>query len=169
MDAANEAGTARVSGGTHVERASEREIVVTRTFDAPARIVYEAWSKPELFMRWWAPKSLGMPILSCEMDVRTGGKYRLVFGKDGASSWSFFGKYLDVIPNARMVWTNDEDDAGQTITTVTFEEADGRTRVTIHDLYPSAEALEAGSGSTEAMPEVLQQLDELLAELAASA
>ena len=167
MDAANEAGTARVSGGTHVERASEREIVVTRTFDAPARIVYEAWSKPGLFMRWWAPKSLGMPILSCEMDVRTGGKYRLVFGKDVENSWSFFGKYLDVIPNARMVWTNDEGEEGA-VTTVTFEEKDGKTLLVLRDVYPSKEALDEGAGGTDGLSEQFEQLDELLVALGGS-
>ncbi len=141
MDARSEDGAPLAQGRTKVERTSERELVVTRTFDAPARIVFEAWTKPELFVRWWAPKSIGVPILSCEMDVRTGGKYRLEFGTDAANSWTFFGKYLEVVPNARMVWTNDEAEDGA-VTTVTFEEKDGKTRLVVHDLYPSKDALD---------------------------
>ena len=147
-----------------VERASERELVVTRTVNAPARVVFDAWTKPELFERWWVPKSFPFSLLSCEMDVRVGGKYRLVFPHEG-STMEFFGRYLEVEPASRLVWTNDEGD-GETITTVTFEETDGRTRVVVHDLYPSEEALE--SGGTHAMPESLEQLDELLATLRAS-
>lgn len=152
---------------TTVERISERELVVTRTIDGPARLVFQAWTTPELFLRWWVPRSFPITLLSAEMDVRVGGGYKLTYGHE-ESTFDFFGSYTDVTPPTRLVWTNDEGEAGQTITTVTFEEIDGRTRVTIHDLYPSAEALEAGSGSSDAMPEVLQQLDELIAELAAS-
>ncbi len=164
MDAGNEAGTAAVSGRTKVMRTSDREIMVTRTFDAPARIVFEAWSTPELFMRWWAPKSLGVPLRSCEMDVRTGGKYRLEFGKDADSSWTFFGKYLEVIPNARMVWTNDEGEQGA-VTTVTFEEKDGKTLLVLRDVYPNKESLDEAmtSGSTSGCPVQFEQLDALLA------
>lgn len=153
---------------TTVERKSECELVVTRTFDAPARIVFDAWTKPELFKRWWAPKSIGMAILSCEMDVRTGGKYRLEFGEDGANSWAFFGKYIEVIPNSRIVWTNEESDGGA-VTTVTFEEKGGQTLLTLSELYPSKEAFEAEHGAEDALPEQFEQLDELLASLSARA
>jgi len=153
---------------TNIERTSERELVVTRTFNGPARIVFEAWTKPELFMRWWAPKSMGVPILSCEMDVRTGGTYRLAFGQDAATSFAFFGKYLEVTPPSRLVWTNDEtEDAA--VTTVTFEEKDGQTLLVLHELYPSKEALEANRGAEDGLPEQFGQLDELLATLTASA
>jgi uncharacterized protein YndB with AHSA1/START domain len=164
MDAGNEDGTTLGAGRTNVERRSERELVVTRTFAAPAHIVFEAWTRPELFKRWWAPKSVGVPLLSCEMDVRTGGKYRLEFGKDAANTWTFFGKYLEVIPNARLVWTNDEGEDGA-ITTVTFEEKDGKTRLVLHDVYPSKDALDEAiaSGSTSCFGEQFEQLDELLA------
>jgi uncharacterized protein YndB with AHSA1/START domain len=154
--------------GTKVERKSDRELVVTRTFNAPARIVFEAWTKPELFMRWWAPKSIGMPLLSCEMDVRPGGKYRVEFG-DASNSWAFFGKYLEVTPGARLVWTNEEGEHGA-VTTVTFEEKGGKTLLTFHELYPTKEALdEAVVGSAAATPEQFDQLDELLGSLGASA
>ena len=153
---------------TTVERKSERELVVTRTFDGPARIVFEAWTKPELFKRWWAPKSIGVPLLSCEMDVRVGGRYRLEFGHDASKSMAFFGKYIEVIPNSRLVWTNEESEDGA-VTTVTFEEKGGKTLLVLHELYPSKEALdEAIAGMEGGMPEQFEQLDELLVTLGAS-
>jgi len=151
-----------------VERRSEREVVVTRTFDAPARIVFEAWTKPELIQRWWVPKSMGMTLLSCDMDVRTGGKYRFVFAH-GAAEMAFFGTYTEVTPHSRLVWTNEEGDGGP-VTTVTFEERDGKTLLAMHELYPSKEALDAaGTGSADATVETFAQLDELLATLGATA
>lgn len=151
---------------TTVERTSERELVVRRTFNGPAHILFQAWTKPELFMRWWAPKSMGVPMLSCEMDVRVGGGYRIAFGHDAASAMEFFGKYLDVIPNARLVWTNEESDDAA-VTTVTFEEKDGKTLLVLHEVYPSKEAFEANSGAEGGLPEQFEQLDELLLTLGA--
>jgi uncharacterized protein YndB with AHSA1/START domain len=154
---------------TTVERKSDREVVVTRTFDAPARLVFEAWTKPELFKQWWVPRSMGMTLRSCELDVRTGGQYRLVFGDDPANPMAFFGKYLDVVPNQRIVWTNEESGADGSVTTVTFEEKNGKTTLVMSELYPSKEALDAaGTGAQEAMNETFGQLDELLASLAAA-
>jgi uncharacterized protein YndB with AHSA1/START domain len=153
---------------TTVQKKSEREVVVTRTFDAPARLVFEAWSKPELFKKWWVPRSMGMTLRSCELDVRTGGKYRLVFGDDPANPMAFFGKYLEVVPNKRIVWTNEESGDAGSVTTVTFEERDGKTLLVVSELYPTKEALDAaGTGAQEAMNETFGQLDELLAELSA--
>jgi uncharacterized protein YndB with AHSA1/START domain len=149
---------------TNVERTSDRELVVTRTFDAPVRLVYEAWTRAELFQRWWAPKSLGMQILSCEMDVRTGGGYRLTFGAEGSEGFTFHGRYIEVVPLAKMVWTNEESEGGS-VTTVTFEEKDGGTLLVLHELYPTKEALEESAGAEEAMPEQFAQLDELLVAL----
>ena len=152
---------------TTVERKSDREVVVTRTFDAPARLVFETWTKPELFKQWWVPRSMGMTLRSCELDVRTGGKYRLVFGDDPANPMAFFGKYLDVVPNQRIVWTNEESGADGSVTTVTFEEKNGKTTLVMSELYPTKEALDAaGTGAQEAMNETFGQLDELLASLA---
>lgn len=151
-----------------VERTSERELVVSRIVDGPARLVFEAWTRPELFKRWWVPKAAPISLLSCDLDVRTGGTYRLVFGINGTEQqMAFFGRYLEVVPHARIVWTNEEGDEGGAVTTVTFEEKDGQTRVVVHDLYPSKEALEEAiaSGSTEGMPEQLEQLDELVVAL----
>ena len=150
---------------TTVQKKSEREVVVTRTFDAPARLVFEAWSKPELFKKWWVPRSLGMTLRSCELDVRTGGNYRLVFGEDPAKSMAFFGRYLEVVPDKRIVWTNEESGDAGSVTTVTFEERDGKTLLVMSELYPTKEALDAaGTGAQEAMDETFGQLDELLAE-----
>jgi len=149
---------------TTVERTSERELVVTRTFNAPARLVFEAWTTPELFKQWWVPKSMGMFLRSCEMDVRTGGTYRLVFGHDVSNPDEFFGRYLEVTPPSRIVWTNDEGGDGGSVTTVTLEEKDGRTLLVMHELYPSKEALDAaGTGAADMMSETFEQLDELLA------
>lgn len=144
---------------TTVERTSDRELVVTRMFDAPARLVFEAWSKPELFQKWWVPKSLGMTLYACEMDVRTGGKYRLNFGE----GMDFFGRYIEVTPPSRIVWTNEEGGENGSVTTVTFEEIDGKTLLVMRELYPSKEALdEAGTGAADATHETFSQLDELL-------
>jgi len=155
---------------TTVERKSDREVVVTRTFDAPARLVFEAWTNPKLFKQWWVPRSMGMTLRSCELDVRTGGKYRLVFGDDPANPMAFFGQYLDVVPNQRIVLTNEESGADGSVTTVTFEENNGKTTLVMSELYPTKEALDAaGTGAQEAMNETFGQLDELLASLAATA
>jgi len=157
-----------MSNPTTADRTSDREIVVTRTFNAPAHLVFEAWSKAELFRLWWPPKSMGMHLRSCEMDVRTGGGYRLKFGEDAATSFAFFGKYLEVTPPSRMVWTNDESADGP-VTTVTFEEKDGRTLVVLHELHPSKDALDANIGAADALPEQFAQLDDLLSTVGASA
>jgi uncharacterized protein YndB with AHSA1/START domain len=169
MEARTDAEPARLQGGTTTERTSDRELVVTRTFNAPARIVFEAWATPELFKRWWVPRSMGMSLMECEMDVRAGGTYRLVFGVDGAQVMEVFGRYIEVTPHSRLVWTNDEGDEGGAVTTLTFEEKDGQTLLVKHDLYPSKAALddELASGATEGLPEQLEQLDELLGTLAA--
>jgi uncharacterized protein YndB with AHSA1/START domain len=151
-----------VANRTSVERTSDRELVVTRTFDAPARLVFEAWANPELFQQWWVPTSMGMKLQSCEMDVRTGGTYRLSFG-DGMD---FFGRYIEVTPHSKIVWTNEEGGEDGSITTVTFEEQDGRTLLVMSELYPSKEALDAaGTGAADATQETFAQLDELLVTL----
>jgi uncharacterized protein YndB with AHSA1/START domain len=150
---------------TTVERKSDLELVATRTVNGPPHLVFDAWTRAELFRRWWVPKSYGLTLLSCEMDARVGGQYRLVFRYED-STMEFFGTYTEVTPHSRLVWTNEEGDGGKTITTVTFEENAGKTLLVVHDLYPSKEALD--SGSTGALPETLDQLDELLASLGSS-
>ncbi|NBW07244.1 MAG: ATPase [Caulobacteraceae bacterium] len=156
---------------TTVERTSDRELVVTRTVDAPARLVFQAWTTPELIMRWWAPASFGITFLSCETDVRTGGSYRYVFGHPASEQpMAFFGRYIEVVPPSRIVWTNEEGEDGA-VTTATFEERDGKTTVVVHDLYPSKEALDEAlaSGSTGAWPEQFEALDGLIVTLGESA
>ncbi|WP_066799771.1 SRPBCC family protein [Sphingomonas soli] len=159
-------GTAGAQARTSIERKGDRELVVTRLFDAPPTMVYQAWSRAELFQRWWMPKSVaGVSIVACDLDMRTGGKYRLEFSAGGPETMAFYGKYLEVIPNERIVWTNDEGEEGA-ITTVTFEDRGGKTLLTFHEAYPSARALEeAMQGSAAGLPEQLDQLEELLASM----
>ena len=163
MDARRVSEPTPTKNRTTVERKSERELVVTRTFSGPARIVFEAWTTPELFTRWWLPKSVGMSLRSCEMDVRVGGKYRLEFEPDGMA---FFGTYLEVTPHSRLVWTNEEGGESGPVTTVTFEDKGDKTLLILHELYSSKEALDAaGTGAADAMVETFAQLDELLLAL----
>lgn len=166
MNDRQDGGSAATGNRTTIKRTSDCEITVTRTFDAPARIVFEAWTRPELFAQWWVPKSLGVPLRSCQLDVRTGGSYRLEFGKDGETTWAFFGTYTDVVPPTRIVWTNDEGDSSA-ISTVTLVEKDGRTLLTFSELHPNKEALEASLGGMEGTPEQFDQLDAVLASLSA--
>ncbi|MGE0180584.1 MAG: SRPBCC domain-containing protein [Sphingomonas sp.] len=156
-------GTGDARNRTSVERKGDRELVVRRTFDAPPSVVYRAWSEPELFRRWWMPKSLsGVSLVSCDLDVRTGGRYRLEFAAGDSGTMAFHGKYLEVVPDERIVWTNDEGDEGA-ITTVTFEDQDGKTLLTFHEAYPSKAALEeALRGSAAVLPDQLEQLEQLL-------
>jgi uncharacterized protein YndB with AHSA1/START domain len=180
MDARRESEPTPMKNRTTVERKSDRELVVTRTFNGPARIVFEAWTKPALLKRWWAPKSMGVSLLSCEADARVGGKYRFEFGHEASKPeaskpeaskpeaskpMAFFGSYIEVTPHARLVWTNDESDDGA-VTTVSFEEKAGKTLLVMHELYPSKQALDGAiAGMEGAMPETFAQLDELLVTL----
>lgn len=165
MDTTSQGEVTSMKSTTKVDRTSDREVVVTRSFEAPARLVFEAWSRPELFARWWVPRSLGMTLRSCEMDVRTGGTYRLGFG-DGME---FFGRYLEVTPPSRIVWTNEEGGEAGSVTTVTLTESDGRTLLVMSELFPSKDALEAdGGGAADALPETFDQLDALLVDLAST-
>ena len=168
MDAKRESEPIPMKNHTTVERKSERELVVTRTFNGPARIVFEAWTKPELLKRWWAPKSTGVSLLSCEADVRVGGRYRLEFGHEASKPMAFFGKYLEVTPPSRLVWTNEEGDGGEAVTTLTFEEKDGKTLLVLRERHPSKEAVDEAIGFGEGLRETFEQLDELLVTLGAT-
>jgi uncharacterized protein YndB with AHSA1/START domain len=172
MDARRESERNLTKSRTTVESKSEREIVITRTFNAPARIVFEAWTKPELLKRWWAPKSFGLSMLTCEADVRVGGSYRFVFvlARDASKPMAFFGRYIEVTPHARIVWTNEEAGDDGAMTTVTFEEKGGKTLLVMHELYSSKEARDAAmaSGAYGGMAETFEQLDETLVTLGAS-
>jgi uncharacterized protein YndB with AHSA1/START domain len=168
MDAtARESDPTPMKNRTTVERKSEREVVITRTVNGPARIVFDAFTKPELLKRWWAPKSMGVSLLSCEADVRVAGRYRFVFGLDGSQPMAFTGKYLEVTPHSRLVWTSDESEADESVTTVTFEDRGGKTLVVMCEIHPSKEALDAtlASGWDRGIRETLDQLDQLAAIL----
>jgi uncharacterized protein YndB with AHSA1/START domain len=165
MDAGRQSDPVVGKARTTVERTSERELVVTRTVEGPAHLVFDAWTKPELFQRWWVPKSFGITLISYEADICTGGSYRLVLGHPSSDQpMAFFGRYIDVTPHERIVWTNDEGGEGGAVTTVTFVEKDGVTRVVVHELYVSKEALDAAisSGSTSGWGEQFEQLDDLI-------
>ena len=169
MDAERTGQPSPMKDRTSVERRSERELVVTRTINAPPRLVFEAWTKSELFQRWWVPTSFGLTLLSCELDVRVGGAYRLVFRHPASPEpMAFHGSYLEVTPPSRLVWTNEEAGSNGQVTTVTFEEKGGQTLLVMHELYSSKEALDEaiGSGSTGGMEETFNQLDQLLASAA---
>ena len=171
MEKRKDGDTNPTKNSTTVERTSDRELVVTRTFNGPAQVVFNAWTKPELLKRWWAPKSCGISFVSCEADVRTGGTYRFVFSHPSAAQpMAFFGRYVEVTPPTRLVWTNDEGEEPGAVTTVTFEEKAGETLVVIHDLYPSKQALDdaIASGSTSGSGEQFEQLDQLLVALETS-
>ena len=161
MDAGTSSDAVVSRNPVTVERASDREIVVTRTFDGPAHLVFRAWTEPDLFRQWWLPRSMGMALKSLDMDARNGGGYRLDFG-DGVE---FFGTYLEVTPHSRIVWSNDEGGDSASVTTVTFDEQDGKTLLVMSELFPSKEALEAGAGAEDAAHETFAQLDELLSQL----
>ena len=170
MDATKDAEPTPMKTRTTVERKSERELVVTRTINGPARLVFEAWTKPELLQQWWVPKSFPISLLSCEADVRVGGRYRLVFDVGTSEPMEFFGRYVEVTPPTRLVWTNDEAGDAGPVTTVTFEEKAGKTLLVMHELYPSKEALDLAmaSGEKAGMSETLEQLAELVVTLSAS-
>lgn len=154
---------------TAVDRRSDRELVITRSFDAPVHLVFKAWADVDVFIKWWVPKSFGITVVSYEADIRTGGSYRFVFRHPASEQpMAFFGRYLEVTPNQRLVWTNEESPDGST-TTVSFSESDGGTLVVVSDLYPSKAALDeaVASGSTGAFPEQFAALEQVLAGISA--
>jgi uncharacterized protein YndB with AHSA1/START domain len=168
MAAKKESEHAPGEKGTTVQRRSERELVITRTFNAPARLVFEAWTTPDLLKRWWIPKSSGAALLSCEADVRVGGKYRFEIGREGSKPMVFFGKYIEVVPHSRLVWTNEESEDGA-VTTLTFDDKGGKTLLVMHERYPSKEALDRSiEGMGDGMTETFAQLDEFLLEFNAN-
>ncbi len=170
MDATRESEATPMKNRTTVERKSERELVVTRTVDAPMRLVFEAWTKPELFKQWWVPRSFPISLLAYEADIRTGGTYRLVIGHGDSQRLEFFGRYIEVTPHSRLVWSNDEAGDAGPVTTLTLEEKAGKTSMVLHELYPSKETLDAAmaSGEKSGMSETFEQLDALIATLGAS-
>ncbi len=153
---------------TRAERSSDRELVITRSFDAPARVVFEAWTKPELLKRWWTPRSMGMSLVGCEIDLRTGGGYKFTIGTPDAKTMVFHGKYVEVAVPSRLVWTNEESENGS-VTTVTFEEKGDKTLVVMREVFPTKEALDESMGMEEALDITFGQLDEVLNEASGAA
>jgi uncharacterized protein YndB with AHSA1/START domain len=160
-------GSEDAKNPTSVERVSDCELVTTRSFDAPLSLVYEAWTQADLFKQWWVPPSFGLTLLSCEMDVRTGGRYRLEFGHPASDQpIAFFGTYIDVVPNALIIWTNEESGKGR-ITSVTFEARDGQTQVVMRDTFPNKEALDKEIEEMDGVAAIqFAELDALLVTLA---
>ena len=160
-------GESTMRNETILERTADRELVVRRTFNGPAHIVFDAWTKPELLKRWWAPKSFGVSLFECESDLRVGGTYRYAFGRDPKNPEVFSGRYAEVNPPSRLVFTQLYErmsEAGEVVVTAAFEESQGRTHLTLHQLFPSKEALEGAlaSGMERGMRVTLDQLDELV-------
>jgi uncharacterized protein YndB with AHSA1/START domain len=164
---------ARAVNRTTVERTSDRELVISRTFEARARIVWDAWTRPELLKRWWAPRSLGVTLFSCEVDLRVGGRYRYVFGHTPEHAMAFSGTFTEIVACARLVCTQLFEpmaSAGEAIVAATFEERDGRTRVVQRALYPSKQSLDGAiaSGMEKGARATFEQLEELVAALGAA-
>jgi uncharacterized protein YndB with AHSA1/START domain len=114
---------------------AERELTVTRVFDAPRRLVFKMWTAPEHAARWWGPQ--GHDSMTCTMDVRPGGTWERRMRAPDGGRYRKFGVYREVVPPERLVFTYmTEDSKGEvdheTLVTVTFEEVDGKTRLTLH-------------------------------------
>jgi uncharacterized protein YndB with AHSA1/START domain len=155
---------------TQVERASDRELVITRVFRARPETVFDAMTKPELLRRWWAPRSLGVELFACESDPRVGGRYRFVFGRPGEPPMAFSGVYTEVVPGQRFVYTQIFEpmrEAGEGVITATFAAHPEGTLFVSRERYPSKEVLDGAiaSGMERGMRETLEQLEALLAEL----
>jgi len=158
---------------TSMELRDDRDVVIARTFNAPARLVYDAWTKPEFVRRWWAPRSHGVSLVVCDADIRVGGAYRYVMRKDGDGAdgdIGFSGRYVELTPHSRIVLTQIFEpmaDAGEVVITVSFDEVDGQTHLVSQERYPSKEARDAavGAGMEQGMRESMDQLEALVVAL----
>ena len=155
---------------TTMDLEGDRAIITKRTFNGPARIVFDAWTRAEHVQRWWAPKSRGVTIVEAGADVRPGGPYRYLFRLADGHEFAFSGKYKEVTPHTRLVYTQIYEpmrEAGEVIATITFDERGGKTHLVAHELYPSKETRDAAlsSGMEAGMRETMDQLDELVASL----
>jgi uncharacterized protein YndB with AHSA1/START domain len=127
-----------MSANVASEPVVDREVIITRTYDAPARLLFVAWSKPEHLMKWFGP--VGWPLTLCEVDFRMGGRFRFAMtGPSGRQDTPFGGEYLEIVPHRKIVFDNafEAPGAEKMITTVTFDEKDGRTTLTHHTLFAS--------------------------------
>ena len=148
--------------------AADREIVITREFDAPARILFAAWSTPEHLLQWFGPE--GWPLTLCEVDFRVGGRWRFAMtGSSGVQNTPFGGEYLEIVPNDRIVFSNafEEPGAETLIVIVTFAEQDGRTTLTIRTLFRSTEVRDwhAEQGYATGYASALDQLADVVADM----
>jgi uncharacterized protein YndB with AHSA1/START domain len=155
---------------TILERRSDRELVLTRTIHGPARLVFDAYTKPELLKRWWAPASMGVSMFSCEIDPRVGGRYRYAYGRDPKQQMAFSGTFTEVVPHERLVCTSLFEQmpaAGEAIVTTTFTERDGKTVVVLHQLFPSKQVMDGAiaAGMENGMRITMDQLEELVVAL----
>jgi uncharacterized protein YndB with AHSA1/START domain len=167
---AREGDDAMTKNETKLELPSDRDIRIKRTIDAPARIVFECWTKPEFLRRWWAPKSRGVTLVGCDVDLKVGGAYRYVMRRDGGQEMAFSGKYSEVVPHSRLVYSNVFEPMramGEAVVTVTFDEDGVRTYVTTVERYPSKEVRDGviATGMERGMRESMDQLEALAAEL----
>ena len=151
--------------GSAADTMTDRDVVVTRTIDAPARIVFEAWSKPEHIKRWFGPAPY--PVTMAEMDFRVGGRYRFAMtDPKGRQMTPFGGEYLEIIPNEKIVFTDafELPGAEEMVMTVTFDEQDGKTTVTVRTTFANLaqKATHVGAGMVEGLSLALEQLDTLV-------
>jgi uncharacterized protein YndB with AHSA1/START domain len=161
--------TANRMNSTVISTPSDRELALTRVFDAPRRLVWEVSTKPEHLTKWMlGPEGWTMPI--CESDFREGGKWRFVWRNAKGSEMSMHGVYQEIVAPERFVTTeNWGPEWPETINTISFAEEDGRTRMTGTIRYVSTEARDAAmkSGMTDGANISYDRLDDLLASLQA--
>jgi uncharacterized protein YndB with AHSA1/START domain len=146
----------------------KREAVITRVYDVPARFLFEAWSKPEHVREWFGPK--GWPITLCEIDFRVGGRFRFAMtGESGEQNTPFGGTYLEIVPNRKIVYDNafELPDAEKMVVTVSFNEKDGKTTLTLHTLFASAAMYDehVGGGFIEGTGSALDQLADVVTKM----
>ena len=150
------------------EPAADREVTITRVFDVPARLLFEAWSKPEHVVKWFGPK--GWPITLCEIDFRVGGRFRFAMtGSSGVQNTPFGGTYLEIVPNRKIVYDNgfEEPGAERMVHTVTFDEKDGKTTLTLHTLFASVKMYKehVGEGFVQGTNSALDNLEDVVAAM----
>jgi uncharacterized protein YndB with AHSA1/START domain len=160
------------SGTATVTLPTDEQILITREFDAPKHLVYEAWTTPELVKRWWNAKRGEVTI--AEIDLRVGGRWRYVMVADGGFEVGFHGEYREIVPNERIVSTEVYEGMPQgdgpeqgTLNTATFTEEDGRTTLTVLVEAPSKEIRDAiiASGMEAGMQDAMDLLEQVAISL----
>lgn len=154
------------AGALKVVASGEREIMMTREFDAPREMVFDALTRPELIMRWLGPRD--WPLVSCEVGLRVGGEYRFVARGPNGEEMGWGGVYREIVQPERIVTTEVFDDvwyAGEALVTAELTERGGRTTLVTTILYESREARDSvlKSPMESGVAEGYERLDELLA------